>query len=129
MNSLCLIIVHFEVHRLRIHIPDRAGWVSCILLRFARNFTSAKAKGCNSLEEVLCLSPQCCVQAHKEERVDQAVHEAKVECAGVSITVILGAQIDDGGPPANKEGQCEEGEDKGHVDPLRPLCLTLHHLA
>jgi len=36
----------------------------------------------------------------------------------------LDGQVDDGGPPAEKEGECEEKEDEGHVVPL-PVCLLL----
>ena len=129
LSTLHLIIVHFEVIRLQVHIPVRALWISCTFPRFAAVFSSAKAKCCNSLEEVLCLSPQCCVKVDKEERVDQTVQAGKVECAGVRIVAPLDAQVDDDRPPAEEEGQREEGEDKGHVVGLCPLLLALPHLA
>ena len=116
-----LIVVNFEVSRLQ--IPDRALWISCSFPRFAAGFASAKANISNSCEEGFCLSPQCRVESDEEERVDEAVRAAKVECARVVFAVPLDAQIDHGGPPAKKEGQREEGEDKGCVVPprLHPL--------
>ena len=64
-------------------------------------------KGWNSKEEVLCLSPQGCVKAHKENGVQQAVHAAEVEGAGVLALAKLDDQVDDGRPPAEEEDNDE----------------------
>ena len=107
---------------LLLHIAFQTSWIF-----FAP--CSPLEKGWNSKEEVLCLSPQGCVKAHKENGVQQAVHAAEVEGAGVLALAKLDDQVDDGWPPAEEESQGEDGEDEGHVDPLRPPLRSLHHLA